>query len=108
VSWHRWSGPESAAKLFGLFEVSVLHNIVHLLSGVALIAAARYSWSRRYLIGGGIAYLGVVAYGLPVDHESDANFLPINDADNILPLILGVGMIALGVIVSRQPGPWTS
>lgn len=102
------SGPESAAKLFGLFEVSVLHNIVHLLFAVGLIAAARYSWSRLYLIGGGIAYLGVVAYGFLVDHESDANFLPINDADNILHLVLGVGMIALGVLVSRQPGARTS
>jgi hypothetical protein len=97
------AGPESGAKLFGLFEVSVLHNIVHLLFAVGLIAAARYTWSRLYLIGGGIAYLGVVAYGFLVDHESDANFLPINDADNILHLVLGVGMIALGVLASRRP-----
>jgi hypothetical protein len=70
---------------------------------VGLIAAARYSWSRPYLIGGGIAYMGVVAYGFLVDHESDANFLPINDADNILHLVLGVGMITLGVLASRRP-----
>jgi hypothetical protein len=97
------AGPESGAKLLGLFEVSVLHNLVHLLFAVGLIAAARYSWSRPYLIGGGIAYMGVVAYGFLVDHESDANFLPINDADNILHLVLGVGMITLGVLASRRP-----
>ncbi|MDQ4088893.1 MAG: DUF4383 domain-containing protein, partial [Actinomycetota bacterium] len=72
-----FAGPESGAKLLGLFEVSVLHNIVHLLFAVGLIAAARYSWSRAYLIGGGIGYLGVVLYGLIVDQESDANFLPL-------------------------------
>ena len=94
-------GPESAAKLFGLFEVSVLHNIVHLLFAVGLIAAARYSWSRLYLIGGGIAYLGVVAYGFLVDHESDANFLPINDADTALHVFLGLLMLALGVVGTR-------
>ena len=98
------AGPESGAKLFGLFEVSVLHNIVHLLFAVGLIAAARYSWSRLYLIGGGVAYLGVVAYGLLVDHDSDANFLPINDADNLLHLVLGLGMIALGILGSRLGG----
>ncbi len=61
------AGPESDAKLLGLFEVSILHNIVHLLFAVGLIAAARYSWSRIYLLGGGIGYLGVVLYGALVD-----------------------------------------
>lgn len=31
----------SNAKLLGLFEVSILHNIVHLLYGVAGLAMAR-------------------------------------------------------------------
>ncbi len=96
-----FAGPDSEAKLLGLFEVSILHNIVHLLFAVGLIAAARYSWSRLYLIGGGIAYLGVVLYGALVEHESDANFLPINDADNLLHLGLAVAMIALGLIGTK-------
>ena len=97
-----FAGPESGAKLLGLFEVSILHNIVHLLFAVGLIAAARYSWSRIYLLGGGVAYLGVVLYGALVDHESDANFLPINDADNLLHLGLALAMIALGIIGVRM------
>ncbi len=96
-----FAGPESGAKLLGLFEVSILHNIVHLLFAVGLIAAARYSWSRLYLLGGGVAYLGVVLYGVLVDHESDANFLPINDADNLLHLGLALAMIALGILGTR-------
>ena len=95
------AGPESGAKLLGLFEVSVLHNIVRLLFAVGLIAAARYAWSRAYLLGGGAAYLGVVVYGALVDKESDANFLPINNADTILHLVLGLGMIALGLLGTR-------
>ena len=95
------AGPESGAKLLGLFEVSVLHNIVHLLFAVGLIAAARYSWSRLYLLGGGLSYLVVVLYGAFVDRESDANFLPINNADNILHLGLALGMIGLGVLGMR-------
>ncbi len=75
-------------------EVSILHNIVHLLFAVGLVAAARYSWSRFYLIGGGIAYLGVLLYGVLVERDSDANFLPINDADNLLHLSLALLMIA--------------
>ena len=96
-----FAGRESGAKLLGLFQVSVLHNIVHLLFAVGLIAAARYAWSRAYLIGGGIGYLGVLVYGLLVDQESEANFLPINDADNLLHLGLSLAMIALGIIGTR-------
>ena len=29
-----FAGPDSDAKLLGIFEVSILHNIVHLLYGV--------------------------------------------------------------------------
>ena len=96
-----FAGRESGAKLLGLFQVSILHNIVHLLFAVGLIAAARYAWSRAYLIGGGIGNLGVVVYGVLVDQESEANFLPINDADNLLHLGLSLAMIALGIIGTR-------
>lgn len=104
-----FAGPESTAKLLGLFEVSVLHNIVHLLFAVGLIAAARYTWSRAYLLGGGVGYLGVVVYGVLVDKGSDANFLPINTADNILHLVFAVVMIALGLLGTRlaRPAPVT-
>ncbi|MDQ4069477.1 MAG: DUF4383 domain-containing protein [Actinomycetota bacterium] len=96
-----FAGPESGAELFGLFQVSILHNIVHLLFAVGLIAAARYSWSRLYLLGGGLGYLVVTLYGAFVDRESNANFLPINNADNILHLVLALGMIGLGVLGMR-------
>jgi hypothetical protein len=96
-----FAGPESGAELFGLFQVSILHNIVHLLFAVGLIAAARASWSRAYLLGGGIGYLGVVLYGLLVDNDSDANFLPVNDADTLLHLGLALLMLALGIIGTR-------
>jgi hypothetical protein len=90
---------ESDAKLLGIFEVSILHNIVHLLFGVAGLALAR-SWdsARAYLIGGGAVYLVLWIYGLVIDHESSANFVPVNDADNWLHFVLGLGMIGLGVM----------
>ena len=94
---------ESDAKLLGIFEVSILHNIVHLLFGVAGLAMAR-AWdsSRTYLIGGGAVYLVLWIYGLVIDHESAANFVPVNDADNWLHFVLGLGMIALGVLLSKR------
>ncbi len=91
-------GTDSNAELVGLFRVSVLHNIVHLLFAIGLLAAARASWSKLYLIGGGVGYLGVAAYGFIIDHSSDANFLPLNDADNFLHVGLSTAMIVLGLV----------
>jgi hypothetical protein len=41
-------------------------------------------------------------YGLLVDHDSSANFVPVNDADNWLHLGLAVAMIALGAALGRR------
>jgi hypothetical protein len=96
------AGPESHAMLLGLFQVSVLHNIVHLLFGVAGIALSRRAdYARLFLIGGGIIYLVLWIYGLVVDFSSGANFVPVNTADNWLHLLLGVGMLALGFLTGR-------
>lgn len=98
-----FAGHHSDAKLLGLFQVSVLHNIVHLLFGIVGVAASRtWSGARGFLIGGGVVYLVLWLYGLLVDKESSANFVPVNAADDWLHLLLGLGMIALGVLLARR------
>ena len=94
---------DSQAELLGLFQVSILHNIVHLLFGVAGLAAARQVRQVvPYLVGGGIIYLALTVYGVLIDHDSGANFVPVNSYDNWLHLVLGAGMVALGLIIQRQ------
>ena len=106
-----FAGHESEAKLLGLFQVSILHNIVHLAFGVAgLLMARTWSLARSFLIGGGAIYLLLWLYGLVVGHDDDANFVPVNTADDWLHFGLGAGMIALGVLVpklaeQRRTGP---
>lgn len=98
-----FAGHESEAKLLGLFQVSVLHNIVHGLFGIAgLVAAGTVGGARVFLIGGGVIYLVLTVYGAVIDLDSAANFVPVNVADNLLHLGLGLGMITLGVILGKN------
>jgi hypothetical protein len=55
-----------------------------------------------------VIYLVLWLYGLLIDHGSDANFVPVNTADNWLHLGLGVGMIALGLVTSAAARTRTS
>ena len=93
-----FAGEMSGAELLGIFMVSVLHNIVHLLFGVAGVVMARSGRTAvTYLIGGGVIYLVLWLYGLLVSEGSQANFVPLNNADDWLHFVLGVGMIGVGV-----------
>ena len=98
-----FAGHDSGAELLGIFGVSVLHNLVHLLFGVIGLALARTaSGARNFLIGGGIVYLVLTVYGALIDRDSGANFIPVNDADNWLHLGLGLAMVGLGVALSKH------
>lgn len=97
------AGTSSNAKLLGVFQVSVLHNVVHLALGLAGLAMARTRRSARsYLVGGGIIYLVVWLYGLLIDKNSAANFVPVNSADDWLHFVLGAGMVAVGLALGNR------
>ncbi|MDQ0736592.1 DUF4383 domain-containing protein [Arthrobacter agilis] len=97
-----FAGHQSEAMLLGIFQVSILHNIVHLLFGIAGLAMARtVSGARSYLLVGGIIYAVLWIYGLVIGQESSANFVPVNTADNWLHFLLAVGMIGLALALSR-------
>ena len=98
-----WAGHATGAKLFGVFAVSGLHNVVHLAFGVVgLVLMRSYAAARWYLIGGGLAYLALWIYGLAIHH---ATFMPINDADNVLHFALGAVMVLLGLTLAGQRDP---
>ncbi|MDR7275316.1 DUF4383 domain-containing protein [Catenuloplanes atrovinosus] len=100
----QFAGHESEAKLLGLFQVSILHNAVHLLYGIAGLALARtVSGARLYLVVGGAVYLVLWLYGLVIGHDTAANFVPLNNADNWLHLFLAITMIGLGLLLVRRP-----
>lgn len=97
---------DSGAELLGVFQISVLHNLVHLAFGAAGVAMARTaSAARTYLLVGGAVYLVLWLYGLFVGHHSSANFVPLNTADDWLHFGLGLGMIALGALLTPGSTP---
>ena len=99
----KFAGHNSDAKLLGLFNVSILHNIVHLLLGVAGVALAKtWEGAKTYLLYGGLIYLVLFVYGVIWHSNTSANFVPVNWADNILHLGLGIGMIGLGVVLGKE------
>ena len=94
-----FAGDGSTAKLLGVFQVSVLHNIVHVLFGLAGLALARtWDGARTFLIGGGVVYLVLWVLGL----VGGADWIPANTADDWLHFVLGVAMIALGFVATRD------
>jgi hypothetical protein len=98
----KFASHDSDSKLLGLFQVSILHNIVHILFGLAGLYLWRtMSGAQTFLIGGGIIYIALGIYGSAVEHGSDANFVPVNGADNVLHLVLGAAMVVLGLVGAK-------
>jgi hypothetical protein len=93
-----FAGDGSEAELLGLFQVSVLHNIVHALFGVGIFMAATPSGARTFLIGSGAIYIVLFLLGL----IGGAEWVPVNDADDWLHLALGVGLLGLGFGLTRD------
>jgi hypothetical protein len=90
----KFASEDSGAELFGIFQTSILHNIVHLLFGIAGLAMSRtWEGSRNFLLGGGALYAALWVLGL----AGGADWLPADNADDWLHLALGAGMVGLGL-----------
>ncbi len=100
------AGHRSGARLFDVFQVSVLLNLVHIaLAIVGLLLVRTYARSRAYLLGAGAFFLGLWVWGLLVHRDSSANLLPVNNADNWLHLGFGVTMIVLALTLAGARVP---
>ena len=77
-----FAGNDGNAELLGIFQVSVLHNIVHGLFGLAGLAlATTASGARTYLIGGGAIYIVLWLLGI----VGGANWIPSNTRRRLAP-----------------------
>jgi hypothetical protein len=93
------AGHPTTTLLFGVFAVSVLHNVIHLLfaiAGLALAASARTA--RWFLLAVGAANLLLAISGT----TAAAGWVPINTPDVWLHLVLGVAMLGLSFLSARS------
>ena len=84
------------------FELNNLHNVVHLLIGLALLAASRRTESARrlnLLIGATYVVLGLIGWFV---EDSDANVLALNSADHLLHLASGAVLVAVALAADRH------
>jgi len=87
-------------KLLGIFEVNGIHNIVHIASGLFLLAVA----PKRATAKGGVLAFALI-YGLVtviglIDGEDVLGLIPVNAEDNILHIVLTLA--ALGAALAAR------
>jgi hypothetical protein len=91
-------------KLLGVFLVNPLQNVVHVVIGGALLAAAyagaRAARAALLTTGAGLLLLGVA--GLLVLSHAD-NRLALNQPDNALHLAAGLTLLGTGLAAGRRP-----
>ncbi len=81
-------------ELLSIFEVNGIHNLIHLASGLLLLAASpKRASAKTVAIAFGVVYGVVTIIGL-IDGEDVLGLIPVNPADNILHIALS----ALGLI----------
>jgi hypothetical protein len=86
---------------FILFEVNGWHNVVHIASGVFLLALMRrHDTARIAALSFGAIYGVVTVIGL-IDGKDVLGLFPVNPADNVLHIVLTLAAFAAGVAPLR-------
>jgi hypothetical protein len=99
TGFDNFAGNEQHEMLIGLFMINPLHNIAHILVGIAgLVLARTLAGARTYgwLLAGLYAVLFV--YGL-IAVGQDWDFLNVNAGDNVLHILTAV----VGLVIALLP-----
>jgi Domain of unknown function (DUF4383) len=83
-----------------IFEVNGWHNVVHILSGLFLLAL-RHESARIVALSFGAIYGVVTLIGL-IDGKDVLGLFPVNPADNVLHILLTVAALAAGLASTRD------
>ena len=87
-------GITSNGHLLGIFEVDTIHNIIHIVSGIAALAMAGSS-AMLFFKGFGVVYLIVTIVGF-LQGDTVLNIIGVNMADNLLHLVVSLAALYIG------------
>lgn len=88
--------------LLGIFQVSALHNVIHILSGVAaLVGAMEEKYAKLYFQIFGVVYAVVAVVGW-VQQTTVLGVIDVNTADNVLHTVLAVAILGIGFGVKAE------
>ena len=93
-----------ASPLLGLFETSVVHNVVHIVLGAVLLYGAMSTSAAimtTRIVGAILLVIGIL--GIFVAEPLGEGFLPIGGNDVWLHLASGVILLAVGFMTSAEP-----
>jgi hypothetical protein len=96
------SSSMAVGNLLG-FDVDLVHNLIHLLTGIVAIVAVFMGWANRFNQVFGIIYLllgllGLIYPGLYFDHLL-MGITHVNAADHVLHILVGVVAAGVGFFV---------
>lgn len=99
--------PAMAARIFGLFPVNLIHNLVHLGWGIwGLVAMRDWAPAYRYLSATAVVYIILAILGILT--PSAFGLLPLGSNDIWLHALLGIVAGAVVMAVRREAvGPAT-
>ncbi len=98
-------GITSDGMLLGLFQVDGLHNIIHIVSGLAALAAAWGLYAPRlYFRVFGVVYALVTVLGF-IGDGSVLGLIMVNMADNVLHLVIAAAALWIGFGVKEGAAP---
>jgi hypothetical protein len=96
------SGDDVDGSDFIIFEVNGWHNVVHIASGVFLLALMRrHDSARLAALSFGAIYGVVTIIGL-IDGKDVLGLFPVNPADNVLHIVLTIAAFAAGLAPVRD------
>jgi hypothetical protein len=100
-------GSDTSVKVFGILAVNGWHNVVHLATGALGLLAVGY-FARQYALLLGVVYIAVAIWGFILGSgDAILTIIPINTADNVLHLALGILGVLAG-LAPAEPAPATA
>lgn len=89
-------GITSNGKLLGIFEVNAVHNIIHVLSGIAAILGSKSeAYASLYFKVFGVVYALVTVVGF-ISGTTVLGLFDVNLADNLLHVLIAGSALYLG------------